>query len=263
MSSIKTYKDYSFKIIKSGNITELYSYQANLVKKIKKDVDLEVEKEYLRIVAKKIKPLIQTKSSESIEYFRRKSDISFAKRKLRRLIYSNIGQYDEVDKFVTLTFAGENPTREKVVKEYQEFKRRLKYYYGDDIYCLAVIERGEKGTKRLHLHIVFFGLKFIKHTDLLKIWNNGRVNIKKINSMGDVADYMTKYIGKTLEDSFIEKGQRFYFPSTNLKKPQEEFLNDSEIHDYINTVDLGNPIYQFSFDSPFVGLCDYTKFKKM
>lgn len=252
------YKGYNFKIIKSGDITEIYAYADELVKKFGKNV----EKPFTEEEVKKDIVDLKKEEKEEKEYYRRKSDIAETRKKLKRLIYANVGQYEEQDKFITLTFA-EYPTREKVVKEFREFKRRFQYKYGKLFEYIAVIERGTSGTERLHIHMIVFGLPYIEHKELEKIWKNGYVYINAIYLMNDVAEYMTKYLDKTLEDGYIPKGARFYFPSKNLKKPQVEYLSDNEMYDYVNQVDVGNVIYNFSFDSKYVGICNYTKYKKM
>lgn len=261
------YKDYTFKIIKSGNVTEIYAYRELLYKKVWKET-IEAEKDTTQleqeVKEKGVDEIVGevTKIDEK-EYTRRKADILQTKRKLTRLIQSNVGQWNETDKFLTLTFEGKPPTRQQVVDDFKYFNKKFKRKYGDGFEYIAVIERGEQGTKRLHLHIVCFNLPYVDHREIAELWGKGFVYINAIDEIGDVATYMTKYIDKTLHDNYIGKGQRFYFPSKNLKKPQEIFLNDNEIEHFINYEDIGFPTFEFGFNSQYVGECMYTKFLKI
>ncbi|NBK97773.1 MAG: hypothetical protein EOM50_07100 [Erysipelotrichia bacterium] len=261
---IKRCKEYAYKIVKSGNITEVYAYQETLVKTKKTEVLEEIESE-LEIQQEKKLKIEKKKNEEEDEqvYFRKQSNIARTRKELKRLIYANLGQYDELDKFITLTFKGECPTREQVIKEFREFKRRFTYHYGKKFEYIGVIEKGERGTKRLHIHLVVFGLPYIKQKDLKDMWKNGIVDIKKVHKMGDVAEYLVKYVHKTLNDSYIPKGKNFYFRSKNVKKPTEYYLTDDEMTDFLEQVEIGNPLYNFSFDSEYVGMCNYTKFIKI
>lgn len=261
------YHEYTFKVIRTGKITEIYAYEDILYHKISADTiskentlsaieELALQSQQMEEVTK-----VEKVTAENVEYFRRKSDIALTTKKLKRLLYANIGQYKEKDKFLTLTFA-KYPDRETVINEFDLFKRRFKYLYENKFEYVAVIERGTQGTKRLHIHMVVFDLPYIKQKELAKIWKNGHVYVNAVEDLGDVPTYMTKYIDKTLEDGYIQKGQRFYFPSKGLKKPDVLFLNDIEIRDFMEQVDIGESLYDFAFSNPYIGNCFYQKYVK-
>ncbi|WP_253643548.1 hypothetical protein [[Clostridium] innocuum] len=123
-------------------------------------------------------------------------------------------------------------------RKFKAFNRRLKKIYCDYKY-IAVIERGSKGTERLHIHCLFFGLPYIPYETISEIWRYGHVDIRAIDEHGDVAGYILKYVEKTLtDDSYIPKGKKFYFTSQGLKQPKELYLVRKEFQGYIQTMDL-------------------------
>lgn len=250
--------NYSHKIIVSGDEIEVYTYRFKQSK---------IEKEETAIVfddeTEKPKEKKQTEEICDAEYKRKKDSIRKMKIKLRRLINANAFQYKEKDKFITLTFA-EEPTRREVVQKFHNFKIRLKRKYPDVEY-IAVIERGTKGTKRLHLHCLFFNLPYVPQKEFTAIWKYGRVDIQAIDSFYDLANYILKYIEKTVEDgSYIPKGKRFYFPSKGLKKPSEFHMLDETATEFIEELCSDKDVVcEFDFSSDYCGDCHYVKYKKL
>lgn len=254
---MKGYKMYDTKIIKSGNVTEIYSYIEENAKK------LEFTDKQNKSVKKKSKKHEEKEKQElkgNETYCRRLSDTRQTRRKIERLINANIGQYDTTDKFLTLTFAEEPKDRQEVIDKFNIFKQKFQYHYKDKFEYIAVIERGHKGTERLHIHAVIFNLPFIKTADLAMIWKYGWVKINKTYGVHGAAKYLLKYLDKTLESGFIEKGKRFYFPSKGLKKPEVLYLNEDEKIDYMLNTDLGELEFAVSFESYNNGEGCYQKF---
>lgn len=249
---------YNHKIIVSGDEIEIYTYRYKQSKKEQETVisfdDEDEEK-------KEKKEKVEICDSD---YKRKKENIRKMKIKLRRLINANAFQYKEKDKFITLTFAGEEPTREEVVEKFRQFKYRLKRRYPDVEY-IAVIERGTQGTKRLHLHCIFFNLPYVKQKEFTQIWKYGRVDIQAIDSFYDLANYIVKYVEKTLEDgSYIPKGKRFYFPSQGLKKPSEYCMMNEAAEEFITQIcEDKEVVCEFDYTNEFTGDCHYTKYKKL
>lgn len=253
-------KRYEHKVVISGNVTEIYSYDDSLLKNLKDKNEIDIEKEKddgEKETVVKDEELIPDDSS----YHRRVSDIKAIRKKLDRLITSNVGQYKTTDKFVTLTFS-EYKTRDEVVYCWKKFKMRLKYLYKDNFEYIAVIERGTQGTKRLHIHVIFFGLPYIDKKELAEIWKYGFITINKTYGVRGATNYLLKYLDKTLDDDYIAKGKRFYFPSRGLKKPIELYFDDDEFENYAMIHDLGRVDFQINFNSQYVGDCNYIKFIK-
>lgn len=266
----KNEKKYYYKVISSGDVLEIYAYQYAQYKELPLDdlldeamlnEELEKEKKKQDEISLQEKSIIQKEKEEDKKYVRRKRNIMVTKRKLRRLISANVGQHRHTDKFVTLTFKGDPPTREKVCYKFKEFMRKMYKLYGKFEY-IAVIEIGAVNG-RLHIHMITFGLKYIKRDDLESIWKHGFIDIKKIHEINDVENYILKYIEKTLEGDYIGKGQRFYFPSQGLKKPIESYHEDDSFlmdMDY----DLGNCECDVEFKSEHVvGKVVYQRFRRV
>lgn len=248
-------KNFTYKIIKSGCEIEIYGYEESQMKKLDKSTIDRLDEE----VEKKPKPK-QKELVNDENYKRRAYDIALIKKKIKRIVNANIRKGEHTDKFLTLTFEGEPPKREYVVKQFNEFKRRFLYKYKYSFDYLAVVERGKQGTERLHMHLICFGFPYIKQRELQELWGNGWLYIEETFKTKDPADYMVKYIEKTLETNDIEKGKRFYFTSRNLRKPDELYFTDDEFLDYIDNNDLGYLKCQLQFESVYVGACTYTKY---
>lgn len=245
----KKYIKHTCKVVKSGAITEIYSYDIPQFKTIKQSEEKTKKK------ANKKENKIKTDE----EYTRQERTINRTKRDLKRLIYANIGQYKEKDKFITLTFK-ENPTREQVFTKFKQFNRRLKNKYKNyDYQYIAVIEKGTKNTKRLHLHCLFFGLPYIAQSELQEIWHYGIVDVRKISDYYDIAKYVVKYISKTLSDStYIPKGKKAYTTSHGLKKPIEEYLNDDDVIRKLKDKNI-EILYKDRYNNEYQGYYNYYK----
>ena len=138
-----TYTKYGYKIVKSGDVLEIYRYEQEQYKKMtSSEFEKEMEKQENRIEEEKERLLLHEEVSfdESI-YRRKKESIYRTKKNIRLLIDSNVHQYKERDKFITLTFK-DNPDRAKLLYCFKKFNMRLKYEYpATDYKYLAVMER--------------------------------------------------------------------------------------------------------------------------
>ncbi|MDH6367037.1 MULTISPECIES: hypothetical protein [unclassified Breznakia] len=265
---------FNNKIIRSGNSTEIYRYakyqdiQENGV--ITHD-NKHAKSENLKSSKVNVTNCNEKTGAENRFSIRNPLSIQRSKRTVRRLIECNINQHNETDKFVTLTFDSrkcKNKTginRKYVVYAQKEFMRKMSKLYGDFKY-ISVIEIGENGTKRLHIHLLFFGLKYIHHTKLKRIWNKGSVDIRKLNDVGynasAISAYMTKYFTKTLSDySFFERGKKCYSCSRGLKKPEVIYTCDKEVM-YSYLENAGDKQFQVECDNEYVGKFKYMKFSK-
>lgn len=244
------YIKHTCKVVKSGSITEIYVYDNQQFKTIKQSN---------KKTDKKAKKKIETKIKTDEKYTRKERTINRTKRDLKRLIYANIGQYKELDKFITLTFK-EKPTRDEVMNKFKQFNRRLKAQYKNyDYEYIAVVEQGTKNTKRLHLHCLFFGLPYIPQEELQAIWQYGIVDVRKISDYYDVARYVVKYISKTLSDTeYIPKGKKAYTTSRGLKKPIEQYWDDEDVIEDMKEKDF-HILYQNRYNNVYIG--DYNYYK--
>lgn len=259
-------KKYYYKIVECGDFTEVYAYEDENTKVERPKIsDLENEEQIQR--KQEIADMINNSFDESeTEYKRLPQNIQRIKRDVKRLVFANVNQYDCTDKFITLTFAENEKyelTRERVLGCFKRFKERFKKIYGNNFEYIAIIERGTKGTQRLHIHLVAFNLPYINKKKLAEIWQYGFLTINQTQDTDGAVDYILKYLEKTLEDNYIEKGKRFYFTSRGLKKPKNIYLDDFDFQLYMETHDVGMQLYNVEFSSEFVGNCYYTKYKKI
>lgn len=244
---------YSYKIIESGSIIEIYQYKNERHKLIReKSAGTKLKK-----TKNNKKEVVKIKE----DYQRKEQTVFETKRRLKRLINANVGQYETKDKFITLTFK-DFLTRDEVIKCFKNFNKRLRYAYKDfDYQYIAVIEKGTRNTKRLHLHCLFFGLPYIPVIEFVNIWAYGTVDMKAINNYNDVASYILKYVSKTLEDChYIGKGKKFYITSMKLKKPKELLLKEKEIEKYLCSIET-KTLFETDFNSLYVGQVHYMKLR--
>ena len=96
--------------------------------------------------------------------------------------------------FVTLTASPENEfqTEEEVRQESQKLIKRVRDTLGRQPRYQAQVERGTRGTRRLHLHIAFFNV----HPGLLqmvlsKVWKAGFFDVKELDP---------KHVGYLIKD---------------------------------------------------------------
>lgn len=251
------YEEYCYKVVKSGKHTELYIYKDKIFKRKTKETndlmkminDWDItENELLKEKKKADENVLE----EFLPVAKNDVNIKRTQKRLRRLINSNLGQYEEQDKFLTLTFP-KLKSREKACRAFKTFAQNLRRHYGKDIQYIAVMEiqNGDrledpsKATKDIHFHVLLFNCPYIPQ-DILqnKIWKHGIVDIRKIKDYDDMAGYLVNYLSK--DDTLCVKGKRMYFPSRELKKPIEMIsMNEKMLFEILEN---SNNKIQFSND---------------
>jgi hypothetical protein len=214
------------KLLFSGSKLEIYIYSSAIEHSFQKQssvTDTDEEKSEIQILQNRI------------------SSINRSKNTLKNLIYANAYQHlnDKTKKpfvpiFVTFTFK-ENITDLNIAnRDFALFIKRLNYVLEEKALYLAVPEFQKRGA--VHYHVVFFNVPFLKRIyDLLTdIWGLGFINVKSVNNLQHLANYVSKYISK----DFInrnEKGARRYYPSRALKKSLL-FRNDNLAYSLLTSV---------------------------
>lgn len=236
--NIGSYEEYCYKIIKCGKHIELYIYKDKIFKRKTKETNdlMKIINEW--DITENERELQNEKKKTEEEFIAvAKNDVNIRKtqKRLRRLINSNLGQYEEQDKFLTLTYP-KLKSREKACRAFKTFVQNLRRHYGDDIQYVAVMEvqNGDrledpsKATKDIHFHVLLFNCTYIPQ-DILqnKIWKHGIVDIRKIKDYDDMAGYLVNYLSK--DETLCIKGKRSYFPSRGLKKPVEKISMDQKL----------------------------------
>ncbi len=282
--------DYNYKIIKSGGYTELYIYHDRTMSRkddsLKKLLDSwveetknvvavnEDEKEEVEILEnEQIKNdlVLTDKEKELIKKIKKKKrknkkNVRRSKIRLRRLINSNLGQYQELDKFLTLTCPNLKD-RDEAVRLFKNFIKRLRYNFGKEFAYIVVMEIQDgsrlldksQATNDIHFHTLLFNLPYVPKKTLQKIWGKGIVDIRKIRDYKDPAGYLVNYL---VDDDILNlHGKRTYFPSKNLIKPIEflssDFKDVLELYDKLKR----EIVFTDTFEAEYVGKVTYVKFK--
>lgn len=112
--------------------------------------------------------------------------------------------------FLTLTYNEENLPKKLEYKHFQDFMKRLRKAYGDNINYFVTGEYGEK-TKRPHWHAIIFnwspkdlqyfrsnerGDKIYKSANLDKLWQKGHTEVGSVTF--ESAGYVARYASKKL-----------------------------------------------------------------
>ena len=242
-------EEYCYKAVKSGKHIELYIYKdKNFKRKTKETNDL------MDITENEKKDKKEEEMKDVVEEFvcvqKLDNNLRRTQKRLRRVINSNLGQYEEQDKFLTLT-CPKLKSRAKALRMFKSFIKNLRYNYGDKIQYIAVMEiqNGDrledpsKATKDIHFHVLLFDCPYIPQKVLQnKVWKHGIVDIRKIQDYTDISGYLVNYLSK--DDTLCVKGKKSYFPSKKLKKPTEEIsMNEDLIFKFLS--DTRNEV-QFS-----------------
>jgi len=152
-----------------------------------------------------------------------------AKRRLILLMEANFKTDEDVH--VTLTYAGEEPTQERCMKDMRNFLNRVKRQREklqlDELKYIYTV--GTDRDHRIHIHCVMNG--GIGRDQLEKIWGKGYANTMRLQSYGNGLQGMANYLYKQNEKA-RDAGERPNFHmwrgSRNLKKPKEH-VSDTKI----------------------------------
>lgn len=132
-----------------------------------------------------------------------------ARIKVSRLINVNFGKNDL---FLTLTYAGAEPTLEQAKKDLVNFLRRVKHFRKKNNFSeLKYIAVTESEEKRIHHHIIITGMSMDIITEL---WSSGKAIMSKLT---DDKDYigLANYITKEGKKEYARK----WTQSRNLERP--------------------------------------------
>lgn len=189
-----------------------------------------------------------------------------SKIRLRRLINSNLGQYQELDKFLTLTCPNLKD-RDEAVRLFKNFVKRLRYNFGKEFAYIAVMEIQDgsrlldksKATNDIHFHTLLFNLPYVPKKILQKIWGKGIIDIRKIRDYKDPAGYLVNYL---VDDDILNlHRKKTYLSSPNLIKPIEflstDFKDVLELYDKLKR----EIVFTDTFEAEYVGKVTYVKFK--
>lgn len=237
---------YRGKMVKSGNIIELYNYQNGIFTGGGGDVVGRAGK---------------GKTTAEQQEKNRELVLMRARRDLRRIVNANVNQYGVSSKFVTLTFAENMKDIDIANKEFRRFIKRLNYrIYGrkcSQLKYSAVIEFQRRGA--VHYHVIFYNLPYVKAEVIEEVWGNGFIKINKIDDIDNVGAYICKYLTKVNADSRL-KGRKCYFNSRGLKKPVQVYFDDDDLGDIKKTLPDGAMTYKSEFNNEYLGKIEYEQY---
>lgn len=136
-----------------------------------------------------------------------------SKKRLIRKINTN---FTNKDLFVTLTYAGEEPTLDDAQRDIRNYIRRISHYRKKndlpELKYLYVIEgAAEDSKKRVHLHLVVNAMD----RDILEnLWKKGRANSYRLQSDENGFEALARYMTKE-----TKKNKKKWAGSRNLKDP--------------------------------------------
>jgi hypothetical protein len=234
------------KVIISRHIIEVYEYDRVLFYDEKKDKPVKDEKR-------------EDRTEEKIIYSKHRT-----RQNVRRLILNN---FDNRDKFITLTFA-ENVTDVEVAnKEFKKFVQRVKRQC-ENLKYIAVIEFQDRGAVHYHM-ICNIPVALLPGRDDKekernfqgRYWKNGFVKIKDITGIDNVGAYLIKYLQKSLDDVegvSVPENKKRYLCSKNLNKPIE--VDSENMDDVLRQVRMMFPVFTNSYMSEYNGLINYREY---
>ena len=83
--------------------------------------------------------------------------------------------------------------------------------------------------------------------------------MRAIEDYKDVANYIMKYVKKTLEDgSFIPKGKKFYTHSKGMYEPEVYYLTAEELVNFMKDKNV-QEMYRTSYSDEYRGNVEYIK----
>lgn len=142
-------------------------------------------------------------------------------RRFRRLKNKLKANLDSFYSFTTLTINNINIEKFDSNKEIHRFMNRVQIYakrhYSEKLVYAWRVEFGKK-KNRIHYHILLS--RFFPIEEMYKIWNNGHIDVKKMDSHKKILNYITKYFSKNKKANPLgwKQSNRLFGTSTKMKK---------------------------------------------
>ena len=199
----------------------------------------------------RIQPIKGKRKQNKIRF----SSINRTKQRLRRLVWCN---EPFINTFITLTFKDEIIDLKTANKKLRNFIKRITYRMPSFLY-IGVPEFQKKG--RVHYHLLT-NVSYMSNHDLSKIWTNGFVTIKALNTVNNMSRYLTKYLTKsnTGEDERYFNMKKIFY-SKNIHKP--EVIKDPRgIYNYFDYFEPAlKRICETNVEMDFVGPAVYSLYE--
>ena len=191
-----------------------------LIERVKTGKVMEVRKKYSARIG--IKGIPRAENYKPTPEEMEKINQDNAARKLRWLINAN---FKGGDFHMIPGFGGNfSPEPEEARHLFENFLRRVRNAYrkvGKEFKSVFAAERGSRGQKKIHFHVV---CNYIDPRILSDLWPWGRIKFFPLDNSGqygELAEYIIKRTSRTFRSGEMSYKKR-YSPSRNLVIPQPE-----------------------------------------
>jgi len=240
------------RIIQFGDTTELYEYEKNFYYSDRPALS-KIQKRRLKEIRKTSN--VTSRSVRSIQ----RSRLNFF-----RLVHHNNFKAKSID-FFTITFSYDI--------SYSQASRHIAYLFERlkkaDSNCNAVsyISVSEKTKKgRIHFHLLVYNLpSYLSQREretrfIQRQFRRGYLDVRSTTyRTAGLAGYMAKYMAKSLGDKNNEN-KRGFNCSRNIEKISS--YGSNSLSGYLDDViDLKSMQFNSSYDTIYLGRCDYKKYK--
>lgn len=255
------------RIVQFGDTTEFFYYEKNRP---------NYKRPHLSAIAQKRLKAIRELRKKKKDYKRRIDSILRSVNNFRAVVHHN-NHYAQTVVFITLTFAFDVTYKQACQYTATFYKRVKKAYPEVPLSYISVPELTKKG--RFHFHLLVYNLptyvtekefspflwskedfEFRTTRNLQRLFERGYLDLRVAhNRSGAIANYMGKYMAKSLFDERYEVG-RGYACSRNIKKITSYGSNTlSTFTDLIAT----DTVKEEKYTVPFLGECIKKTYKKI
>ena len=130
--------------------------------------------------------------------------------------------FEPGDFHAVLGFNGDwNPTPEEAKKAYEKFMRDLRSLYkkeGTELKYISAMERGQRGQRKIHFHLI---INYMETKKITPLWPWGRIKFFPLDDTGQYAKLAAYIIKRTSKTFRVGEGFKKRFNSSrNLRKPK-------------------------------------------
>lgn len=232
------------KIVRSGDLVEVYRYGKNLP------------------IHRGRRGTINRDKRNRLPKQRREDSFRRAKVSFRRIVRANLGG-NERPTLLTLTMY-QKLSYPASVRIFTDFVTRLRKREGAGFRYIAVPEFQKRGA--VHWHVLIFGLDddFAKAEResryISRLWLHGFVDCVLTDGSPKLAGYLAKYMSKAMRDIRLGS-KKAYYASRNIMRPMS--VSGHTVSDYIEEiVGVDNySLHQHEFDTQWLGRCVYQQYQ--
>lgn len=256
------------KIIKSGNVVEVYSYEK----------------------APKIEGRPRSKGKHTLRKVpddgrlpdiarKREDNIKRCRQKFIRLVRANTGRAD-TNALITLTYAAIVDIK-TATRHFNQFTGILRRALGADFRYIGVPEFQKRGA--VHFHVLYWGLprgvvdyekphwereedigqmdKIERGTRFIQnCWAYGYVDCIPTDNSEKLAGYLAKYMSKAMHDERL-LGKRAYYYSRNIYRPDSSTFGPFVNHMSEQLDRHAKLVVEKEFDSTWLGKASYKRYE--